>query len=117
MVTKSESRKRRHFRVRKKISGTADRPRLSVFRSARHIYAQLVDDVQAHTIVAASTMEPTLRAKSTGNTDAAKEVGRLLAERARAAGVTTVVFDRGGFQFHGRIAALAQAARESGLEF
>lgn len=117
MLTKSESRKRRHFRVRKKVSGTAARPRLSVFRSARHIYAQVVDDVQGHTIAAASTMEPALRSKATGNTDAAKEVGRLLAERARAAGVTAVVFDRGGFQFHGRIAALAQAAREAGLEF
>ena len=116
-LTTGQSRRRRHFRVRKKISGTADRPRLSVFRSSGHIYAQAIDDVNGRTLAAASTMEKELRAGGTGNVEAAKKVGRLVAERAKAAGITSVVFDRGGFHYHGRVAALADAAREAGLEF
>jgi len=111
------SRLRRHRRVRKKVTGTAERPRLSVFRSNRHVTAQVIDDRRGHTLAAASTVEPALRAGATGNVEAARQVGALVAERARAAGVTTVVFDRGGFQYHGRVAALAEAAREAGLEF
>jgi len=103
--------------VRKKVTGTAERPRLSVFRSNRHVTAQVIDDRRGHTLAAASTVEPALRAGATGNVEAARQVGALVAERARAAGVTTVVFDRGGFQYHGRVAALAEAAREAGLEF
>ena len=116
-LTTGQSRKRRHFRVRKKISGTAERPRLSVFRSSGHIYAQAIDDVNGRTLAAASTMEKELRAGATGNIEAAEKVGRLVAERVKAAGITTVVFDRGGFHYHGRVAALADAAREAGLEF
>jgi large subunit ribosomal protein L18 len=113
-----ESRKRRHHRVRKKITGTPDRPRLAVFRSNRHLVLQVIDDVAGHTLAAASTVEADLRsAGSTGSIDAATRVGTLIGERARAAGVTKVVFDRGGFLFHGRIKAAADAAREAGLEF
>ncbi len=112
-----DPRVRRHRRVRKKVRGTADRPRLAVFRSNRHISAQLIDDVSGRTIASASTVEPTLRGDATGNIDAAKKVGALVAERARAAGITKVVFDRGGFLYHGRVAAVADAAREAGLEF
>jgi large subunit ribosomal protein L18 len=112
---------RRHARVRKHISGTAARPRLSVFRSARHISAQVIDDEAGRTIAAASTVEPQLRAGRSGaeggKVAAAGEVGRLVAERSREAGVSKVVFDRGGFRYHGRVAALADAAREAGLEF
>ncbi len=108
---------RRHHRVRKKVSGTADRPRLAVFRSNRHTVAQVIDDRAGRTLAAASTVEPNLRtAGRTGNADAATTVGRLVAERARAAGVTRVTFDRGGFLYHGRVAAVADAAREAGLE-
>ena len=116
-LTTGQSRRRRHFRVRKKISGTSERPRLSVFRSSGHIYVQAIDDVNGRTLAAASTMEKELRAGATGNVEAAKKVGRLVAERAKAAGITSVVFDRGGFHYHGRVAALADAAREAGLEF
>ena len=116
-LSNREARVRRHRRVRKKVVGTAERPRLAVFRSNRHIYAQVIDDVRGHTVVAASTMEQDLRAGSTGNVDAAKAVGRLLAERARQSGVDKVVFDRGGFRYHGLVAAVADAAREAGLEF
>ena len=116
-LTTQQARTRRHFRVRKKISGTAERPRLSVFRSSGHIYAQAIDDVNGRTLAAASTMEKDLRTGATGNVDAAKSVGRLIAERAKSAGITTVVFDRGGFHYHGRVAALADAAREAGLKF
>jgi large subunit ribosomal protein L18 len=113
-----ESRKRRHHRVRKKITGTPDRPRLAVFRSNRHIVLQVIDDEAGRTLAAASTVEPDVRqAGSTGSVDAATRVGALVGERARAAGVTKVVFDRGGFLFHGRIKAAADAAREAGLEF
>lgn len=116
-LTTQQTRTRRHFRVRKKVSGTAERPRLSVFRSSGHIYAQAIDDVNGRTLAAASTMEKDLRTGATGNVEAAKSVGRLVAERAKSAGITTVVFDRGGFHYHGRVAALADAAREAGLKF
>ena len=114
---KAELRKRRHSRVRKKVAGTADRPRLAVFRSNNHISAQVIDDVAGRTVAAAATVEADLRTSATGNAEAATAVGRLVAERAKAAGVTRVVFDRGGFRYHGRVAALADAAREAGLEF
>ncbi len=114
---KQEARLRRHFRVRKKVAGTSDRPRLAVFRSNKHISAQVIDDRSGRTLAAASTVEASLRsAGATGNKTAAAAVGRLVAERAKAAGVTSVVFDRGGFQYHGRVAAVAEAAREAGLE-
>ncbi|MCK4176122.1 50S ribosomal protein L18 [Aciditerrimonas ferrireducens] len=114
---KRELRQRRHQRVRRRVQGTSTRPRLAVFRSARHISAQVIDDSAGRTLAAASTVEPALRDKPGGNVAAAREVGRLVAERARQAGVATVVFDRGGYRFHGRVAALAEAAREAGLEF
>lgn len=115
---KQTARARRHFRVRKKVGGSAERPRLAVFRSNKHISAQVIDDRSGRTLAAASTVEKSLRdAGGTGNKSAATTVGRLVAERARAAGVTSVVFDRGGFQYHGRVAAVAEAAREAGLEF
>jgi large subunit ribosomal protein L18 len=102
--------------VRKKIVGTPKRPRLSVFRSSKHIYAQVIDDVGGRTLMAASTVEPDVRnATHTGTTEAAKLVGRRVGERAKAAGVETVVFDRGGFRFHGRVASVADGAREAGL--
>lgn len=110
-------RVRRHRRVRKKVSGTPARPRLAVFRSNRHMVAQVIDDSTGRTLAAASTVEKDLRGGATGNAAAARAVGRLVAERARAAGVSSVVFDRGGFAYHGRVAALADAAREGGLEF
>jgi large subunit ribosomal protein L18 len=111
-----EARVRRHRRVRKRVSGDAARPRLAVFRSNRHIYAQVIDDVAGRTIVAASTVETGLRDAATGNVDAAKAVGQLVGERALAAGVSKVVFDRGGFRYHGRVAALCDGARAAGLE-
>ena len=115
---KQVARARRHHRVRRKLAGTAQRPRLAVFRSNKHITAQIIDDKTGRTLAAASTVEKDLRARgSTGNKDAATTVGRLVAERAKAAGVSQVVFDRGGFLFHGRVAAVANAAREAGLEF
>ncbi len=112
-----ELRQRRHRRVRKHVAGTAQRPRLAVFRSNKHISAQVIDDLTGRTLAAASTVEAELRSGGTGNRDAAGKVGKLLAERAKAAGVTKVVFDRGGFAYHGRVAAVADAAREAGLEF
>ena len=113
---KLESRRRRHNRVRKRVTGTAARPRLAVFRSAKHISAQVIDDRSGRTLVAASTVEPDLRA-SGGNVAGAEKVGELLAQRAQSAGIETVVFDRGGFMYHGRVAALAEAARNGGLKF
>src|SRR5438445_255451 len=110
------ARSRRHRRVRKKVLGTPERPRLAVFRSNRHTVAPVIDDRAGRTLAAASTVEPELRAAPTGNREAAAKVGRLVAERAKAAGVTRVVFDRGGFLYHGRVAAVADAAREAGLE-
>ena len=112
-----ELRDRRHRRVRKKISGTAARPRLAVFRSAKHIYAQAIDDVHGRTLASASTMETGVRGQSGATVAAAREVGKRLGERAKAAGLTTMVFDRGGFKYHGRVAAVADGAREAGLEF
>jgi large subunit ribosomal protein L18 len=111
------SRRRRHHRVRKNVTGTSARPRLAVFRSNKHITAQVIDDVAGRTLAAASTIESDLRSGATSNRGAATAVGRLVAERAKAAGVERVVFDRGGFLYHGRVAALADAAREAGLEF
>jgi len=115
---KAELRRRRHARVRKRVVGTPERPRLAVFRSNAHITAQVIDDSTGRTLASAATVEKDVRgAGGTGNKTAAATVGRLLAERAREAGVTRVVFDRGGFLYHGRVAALADAAREAGLEF
>jgi len=114
---KREARIRRHRRVRKKVRGTVERPRLAVFRSNKHITAQVIDDVSGRTLAAASTHEADLRGGATGNAAAAATVGRLIAERASSAGVERVVFDRGGFIYHGRVAALADAARDAGLEF
>jgi large subunit ribosomal protein L18 len=111
------ARVRRHTRVRKNVRGTAEKPRLSVFRSSRHIYAQVIDDVGRRTLAAASTLDPDLRGTYGGNVEAAKKVGALLARRAQGAGVTSVVFDRGGFKFHGRVRALADTARDEGLQF
>ena len=120
-VSKGSSQKaraRRHFRVRKKITGTADRPRLVVSRSARHLFVQIVDDSIGQTIASASTMEDALRKDSSSDKSAkARIVGKEIADRAKAKGVTSVVFDRGGNKYHGRVAALADAARASGLEF
>lgn len=114
-----ELRLRRHGRVRKRVSGSPGRPRLAVFRSSAHIYAQIIDDVGSRTLVAASTVEKALAAELAGKTktERAAVVGRLVAERAVSAGVTQVVFDRGGFKYHGRVQALADAAREAGLHF
>ena len=114
---KQEARRRRHRRVRKHVRGTRERPRLAVHRSNKHITAQVIDDMAGRTLAAASTVEADLRGGPSGNKGAAAEIGRRVAERARAAGVTKVVFDRGGFLYHGRIAAVAEAAREGGLEF
>jgi large subunit ribosomal protein L18 len=111
------SRARRHLRVRKKVSGTTARPRLVITRSARHIYAQVVDDTASHTLVAASTLDADVRAATGDKKARAAQVGRLVADRAGQAGITQVVFDRGGNRYHGRIAALAQAARDAGLQF
>jgi large subunit ribosomal protein L18 len=112
-----EGRITRHRRVRKKIHGTAARPRLAVYRSNRHITVQVIDDDAGRTLAAASTTEPDQRGAGGGSVDAATRVGSLIAERAKAAGITSVVFDRGGFLYHGRIAAVASAARDAGLEF
>jgi len=112
---KSVSRARRHLRVRKKVSGTPTRPRLVVSRSTRHVYVQLVDDVAGRTVASASTMEADLRAFEGDKTAKAKKVGELVAQRAKQAGVDAVVFDRGGNSYHGRVAAIADGAREAGL--
>jgi len=111
------ARIRRHFRVRKKVSGTAERPRLVVSRSARHLFVQVVDDTKAITLASASTMESDLRADPGDKTKKARRVGQLVADRAKAKGIFAVVFDRGGNRFHGRVAALAEGARENGLDF
>jgi large subunit ribosomal protein L18 len=113
--TKSALRARRHFRVRKRVTGTTDRPRLVVNRSSRHIFAQLVDDSTGRTLVSASTMEADIRAVAGDKTAKARKLGELVAKRATAAGVGPVVFDRGGYQYHGRVAAVADGAREGGL--
>ncbi|MGI9600318.1 MAG: 50S ribosomal protein L18 [Acidimicrobiales bacterium] len=111
-----EQRLRRHRRVRKKVAGSASRPRLAVYRSNKHISAQVIDDLAGTTLVSASTLETDLRSGATSNKQAATAVGTLLAERAKGAGINQVVFDRGGYRYHGRVAALADAAREAGLE-
>ena len=117
--TKQDVRQRLHDRIRKKIRGTQERPRLAVFRSQGHIYAQVIDDDAGQTLCAASSLDKDLRAKAKrgGNVAAAKDVGALIATRAREKGLAAVVFDRGGFHYHGRIKALADAAREAGLKF
>lgn len=114
-----QARLRRHRRVRKQVVGNGERPRLNVFRSLRHIYAQVIDDSVGHTLVSASTLDTDVRSMCSGlkKTEAAQVVGRVVAERALAGGVTRVVFDRGGYQYHGRVRALAEAARKAGLEF
>jgi large subunit ribosomal protein L18 len=112
------ARQRRHRRIRVALSGTGTRPRLNVFRSLQHIYCQVIDDVTGTTLVAASTNEPDMRGSSGSNkTERARAVGKAIAERARAKGLSAVVFDRGGYQYHGRVKALADGAREAGLEF
>jgi large subunit ribosomal protein L18 len=113
--SKNIIRLRVHKRIRSRVSGTADRPRLAVFRSVKHIYAQVIDDTKGHTVVAAGSSEKD--SKNGGNVAGAKEIGKLVAERAKDKGIKAVVFDRGGYQYHGRVKALAEAAREAGLEF
>ncbi len=115
--TPQAARQRRHLRLRKKVLGTAERPRLAVYRSLSHIYAQVIDDAAGKTLAAASDLEADLKSAEGKKSDAAKRVGALVAERAKNAGIKQVVFDRGGFQYHGRVKALADAAREGGLEF
>ena len=121
-INKNEARQKRHIRVRKRVNGTAARPRMNVYRSSNNIYVQVIDDLAGRTLAAASSLDASLRAdKATksagGNVEAAKGVGALIADRAKAAGVTKVVFDRGGYLYHGRVQALADAARENGLDF
>lgn len=118
-IDKNKIRLRKHARVRKKISGTPEKPRLCVFRSAKHIYAQIIDDVNSTTLVAASSLDEALKGKLnyTGNKEAAKEVGKLIGTKALEKGIKQVVFDRGGYLYHGRVKELADGARESGLEF
>jgi len=113
--SKADIRRRIHKRIRKTLAGTPERPRLAVFRSIKHIYAQVIDDTKGHTMAAASSSEKD--SKNGGNVAGAKEVGKLVAERAKDKGIRAVVFDRGGYQYHGRVKALAEAAREAGLEF
>lgn len=114
---RNESRKKRHFRVRKNLTGSLARPRLNVFRSGKHIYAQVIDDEKGVTLVSASTLDSELGLNNGGNVEAAKKVGELLAKRAKEKGFDKVVFDRGGYLYHGRVKALAESARESGLNF
>ncbi|MDO5040929.1 MAG: 50S ribosomal protein L18 [Peptoniphilus sp.] len=116
-VDKNANRIKRHKRIRNKISGTKSCPRLSVFRSNSHIYAQIIDDENGHTLAQASTLDKSLEVESTKNIEAAQEVGKLVAKRALDAGIENVVFDRSGYLYHGRIKALADAARENGLKF
>ncbi|WP_141434131.1 50S ribosomal protein L18 [Bacillus sp. 03113] len=120
MITKADKnvvRKKRHARVRSKLSGTQARPRLNVFRSNKHIYAQIIDDVNGVTLVSASTVDKEIEISSSSNVDAAVKVGELVAKRAADQGIKAIVFDRGGYLYHGRVKALADAARENGLEF
>lgn len=118
-VSRNERRKKRHLRVRNKVFGTAERPRLNVFRSSKNIYAQLIDDMAGHTLAAASTLDKEIKEKGVngGTVDAAREVGKLIAKRAADKGYNKVVFDRGGYIYHGRVKALAEGAREGGLDF
>lgn len=116
--SRNNARKRRHMRVRKRVFGTSEKPRLNVFRSARHIYAQIIDDEAGNTLVAASTLDPAIRDSADGcNIESAKMVGELIAKRATEKGIKTVTFDRGGYIYHGRVKMLADAARKAGLEF
>lgn len=119
LIKKREQRDRRHRRVRGRVMGTPERPRLNVFRSLDNIYVQVIDDIAGHTLVAASTIDKEVAAQIEGKPkkEAAKVVGQVAAQRAKAAGITKVVFDRGGYQYHGRVAAVAEGAREGGLEF
>ena len=114
---KNAARQKKHRKIRKTLVGTKERPRLSVFRSLNHIYAQIIDDYEGKTLAAASTLELKGQISSGGNVEAAKLVGAMIAERAKEKGVTQVVFDRGGYKYHGRVAALAEGARENGLDF
>ncbi len=118
-IDRKKKRKRRHLRVRKKVFGTPERPRLAVYRSNKHIYAQIIDDTKGHTLVSASTLDKELRGKleKTWNREAAREVGKLIGKRALEKGIKKVVFDRGGYKYHGRVKELAEGAREAGLEF
>lgn len=116
-TNKQSARKQRHNRIRKKLSGTSERPRLNVFRSSSHIYAQLIDDIEGETLASASTLDSDFKQENGGNVSAAKDVGTLIAKRAREKGYEDVIFDRGGYIYHGRVAALANAAREEGLKF
>jgi large subunit ribosomal protein L18 len=115
--SRQESRRAVHVRIRKKVRGTGERPRLAVFRSVNHIYAQLIDDVAGVTLCSASTVEKSIELKSGGNVEAAVAIGRLIAERAKEKGISSVVFDRGGYLYHGRVKSLAESAREAGLQF
>jgi large subunit ribosomal protein L18 len=117
LKTSQEIRQAVHRRVRRKVAGSAERPRLAVFRSLHHIYAQLIDDVKGVTLASASTTESAWRGRAGGNVAAAKEIGKLIADRAKEKGIKEVVFDRGGYIYHGRVKSLAEAAREAGLEF
>jgi large subunit ribosomal protein L18 len=117
VASRSAARTKRHERLRLRLSGTTSRPRLAVFRSLNHIYAQVIDDTNGHTLAAASSLEAGLRGADGSKTHDAKRVGQLVAERAKAAGVEQVVFDRAGFKYHGRVRSLAEAAREAGLDF
>ncbi|MBF0560027.1 MAG: 50S ribosomal protein L18 [Nitrospirae bacterium] len=119
MIAKEDARQRRHKRLRKKVLGSVKRPRLCVYKSLNHIYAQIIDDTKGHTLIAASTLDKDLAAESghKGNAAMAKRVGLLLASRATTSGVKQIVFDRGGYKYHGRVKALAEGAREGGLEF
>lgn len=122
LLNKNAARQKRHTRVRKRVSGSPARPRMNVYRSSNNIYVQVIDDLAGTTLASASTLDPSLRSDKAsksvgGNVEAAKAVGKLIAERAKAAGIERVVFDRGGYLYHGRIKGLAEAARENGLEF
>jgi len=120
MITKgdkNEARVKRHLRVRKKIVGTAERPRLNIFRSSKHMYAQIIDDTRGVTIVSASTVDKGAKVENGGNIEAARQIGTLIAQRAKEKGIEKVVFDRSGYLYHGRVQALADAAREAGLDF
>ena len=117
LASRSSARTKRHERLRLRLSGTPTRPRLAIFRSLNHIYAQVIDDTSGHTLAAASSLDGALKGATGTKTDDAKRVGQLVAERARSAGVDKVVFDRAGFKYHGRVRSLAEAAREAGLDF
>ena len=116
-IDRNANRKKRQARIRNKVSGTSTKPRLSIYRSDAHIYAQLIDDVAGHALAQASTLDKSFNLEHTSNTEAAKAVGALIGQRAKEKGIEEVVFDRSGYVYHGRIAALAEAAREAGLKF